>query len=385
MPGTGRRGGAALAIAAAVAVGAAGTPDRAAAAVAAIQDDVMATAAAADLPERIAMVRATRARVARVDVLWSTVAPTRPRREADARDPAYDWTRVDAIVRGLAAARITPIVSVYGTPSWAVARRDRPQPTAYDPDAPRPASFGRFMGALANRYSGRFRPAPGEARLPRVRHFEIWNEPNLKSFLRVDGRANASWYAAMVRAAWPRIRHANRRAEIIAGAGGPRSSSGGGNIGARVWMTRLLRDRRVRFTAFSQHVYPSRGPLFRSRWYDRAFPTWNSVPEIIEALDRYRPGMRLYVTEAGYTTARTPFRSVRVSTAAQRRYLQQIFRLPVVRGPRVAAVVWFNLQDNRNWPGGLLRAGGARKPSYGAFRAIARRPVPRALRATLRR
>jgi hypothetical protein len=150
-------------------------------------------------------------------------------------------------------------------------------------------------------------------------------------------------------------------------------------------MTRLLRDRRVRFTAFSQHVYPSRGPLFRSRWYDRAFPTWNSVPEIIEALDRYRPGMRLYVTEAGYTTARTPFRSVRVSTAAQRRYLQQIFRLPVVRGPRVAAVVWFNLQDNRNWPGGLLRAGGARKPSYGAFRAIARRPVPRALRATLRR
>jgi hypothetical protein len=241
------------------------------------------------------------------------------------------------------------------------------------------------MGALATRYSGRLRPAAGEPLLPRVRHFEIWNEPNLKSFLSVDGRSNLSWYKAMVRAAWPRIRHANRRAEVIAGAGGPRSSAGGGNVAARAWMNGLLRDRRVRFTAFSQHIYPSRGPLFRSRSYDRAFPTWQSVPDIIDALDEHRPRMKLYVTEAGYTTARTPFRAVRVSPRAQRVYLQQVFRLPAVRSPRVAAVIWFNLQDNRNWPGGLIRAGGARKPSYGAFRAVAARPIPRLLRTTLRR
>jgi hypothetical protein len=360
-------------------------PDHGRAAVAGIQDDVMTTAPPDELPARVEMVRRTRARVARVDVLWSMVAPTRPPRAADARDPAYDWTRIDAIVRGLAKARITPIVSVYGTPRWAVARRTRPHDTAYNPNAPRPAWFGQFMGALANRYSGRFRPAAGEARLPRVRHFEIWNEPNLKSFLSVNGRANLTWYKAMVRAAWPRIRHANRRAEVIAGAGGPRSSAGGGNVAARTWMNGLLRDRRVRFTAFSQHIYPSRGPRFRSRSYDRAFPTWQSVPDIIEALDRHRPRMKLYVTEAGYTTARTPFRTVRVSPRAQRLYLKQIFALPAVRSPRVAAVIWFNLQDNRNWPGGLLRAGGARKPSYAAFRGIAARPIPRALRTTLRR
>ena len=74
-----------------------------------------------------------------------------------------------------------------------------------------------------------------------------------------------------------------------------------------------------------------------------------------------------------------------MSPRAQRRYLQQIFRLPAVRSPRVAAVIWFNLQDNRNWPGGLIRAGCARKPSYGAFRAVAARPIPAPLRTTLRR
>ena len=29
--------------------------------------------------------------------------------------------------------------------------------------------------------------------------------------------------------------------------------------------------------------------------------------------------------------------------------------------------MWFNLQDNADWPAGLLREDGSRKPSYGRF------------------
>jgi hypothetical protein len=83
--------------------------------------------------------------------------------------------------------------------------------------------------------------------------------------------------------------------------------------------------------------------------------------------------MKLYVTEAGYTTATTPYRRTRVSMGRQAAYLRQIFRTPVARSGRVPVVIWFNLQDNEFWPAGLLRRGGAAKPSLRAFRAEARR------------
>ena len=93
--------------------------------------------------------------------------------------------------------------------------------------------------------------------------------------------------------------------------------------------------------------------------------------------------MKLFVTEAGYTTATTPFRQVKVTPAVQNLYLKQIFTLPLVKSPRVAAVVWFNLQDNINWPGGLLFESGAPKPAYATFSRIASRPIPPLLRPTL--
>ena len=42
------------------------------------------------------------------------------------------------------------------------------------------------MTALATRYSGEF-SSPGGETLPKVTHFEIWNEPNLSGFLRPPG------------------------------------------------------------------------------------------------------------------------------------------------------------------------------------------------------
>ncbi|HMM49388.1 MAG TPA: hypothetical protein PKE32_07220 [Miltoncostaeaceae bacterium] len=110
------------------------------------------------------------------------------------------------------------------------------------------------------------------------------------------------------------------------------------------------------------------------------------MPYIHQQLDRKKKGMKLYITEAGYTTAATPFRDSTkavVSPAMQRKYLQQIYNLPAVRSPRTAAVVWFNLQDNVNWPAGLLRENGTKKPSWAAFRALASKAIPSPLRVEL--
>jgi hypothetical protein len=373
------------ALAAATAVGALAVPATGVAGVAAIQDDVLTTAPLDSIPTRIDMVKQTKAKVTRIDILWSKVAPTQPANPTNPNDPAYDWSRLDAIFTGLTAANITPIVSTYSTPDWAVQGRNTAHETEYNPNAPRPTQFADFMQAVVTRYNGFFIPPGASAPLPRVRHFEIWNEPNLKNFFRVNTRSTVAAYAKLVTAAYPKIKLANSSAQVIAGVGGPRSTSGQGNVSARVWLNTLTSSRAVKFDAYSQHIYPSRGPLFRSKSYDKAFPTWRSLPEIFEALDKKKKGMKLYITEAGYTTGSTDFRTTKVSKGQQRTFLKQLFGLKDVKSTRVAAVVWFNLQDNKNWPGGLITAAGVKKPAYNAFTAVANRPIPAALRSTLKR
>src|SRR5680860_240749 len=192
-------------------------PSTGVAGVAAVQDDVLATIQLDQIQNRVDMVKQTRAKVTRVDVLWHLVAPTQPATPADPNDPAYDWSRLDAIFTGFAAAKITPIVSTYSTPGWAIAGRNTKHATEYNPNAPRPGAYAQFMGALATRYSGTFVPAGATARLPRVRHFEIWNEPNLKGFFTHNGKSKIGRYKALVKQAYPRIKRANRSARVIAG------------------------------------------------------------------------------------------------------------------------------------------------------------------------
>jgi len=373
-----------LAASAAVAVPATG----ALGAVAAVQDDQLVSAPVETIESRLDTVDQTRARVARVDVFWSEVAPTRPQNPTDPADPAYVWYRVDAQILGLKARGIRPIVSVYSTPAWSSGGRVAGD-TQYNPFAPRGGDYGRFMAAIATRYSGRY-PSPaysdGPATLPEIRHWEIWNEPNLRSFFRKGAGSSAAAYLQLLREAYPQIKRANPRAIVIAGVAGPRSTTGAGSVGARQWLRALTRaPLSVKYDAYSQHIYPNAAPVSNTR----AFPSWNSIDEILDTLDERRareiraargaartrlqraPKMRLFITEAGYTTARTRFRTVRVTDRQQVNYMRQIFRLPQVRTPRVPVIVWFNMQDNRDWPGGLLRANGSRKPSWAAFRSIA--------------
>jgi hypothetical protein len=373
-----------LAIAGAAAAALA-VPSTGVGAVAALQDDVLAIAPLNDIPTRVEMVKQTKAKVTRVDILWNFVAPTRPANPTDPNDPAYNWSRLDLIFTSLTASNVRIIVSTYSTPTWAVAGKNQRVPSQYNPNAPRPADYANFMAAVTKRYSGTFVPAGSAVPLPRIRHWEIWNEPNIVQFFRYNGKSSLPKYKALIKAAYPKIKASNPAAVVIAGVAGPRSSTGGGNIGSRNWMNSILGDKSLKFDAYSQHIYPSKGPTFTSKSYAKAFPTWSSLPEIYAALNKRKKGMKLYVTEAGYTTATTPFRNVKVTFAQQKQYLNQIFALPTVKNPQLATVVWFNLQDNAFWPGGLLTAKGAKKPSYAAFVAQARKPIPAALRSTFAR
>ncbi|HSJ73780.1 MAG TPA: hypothetical protein VK904_05635, partial [Miltoncostaeaceae bacterium] len=144
-----------------------------------VQDDRLTSGPVESVPERVRLLAATGTRVTRVDVLWSLLAPRRPARPADPADPAYDWERLDAVVRGLRERRIAPILAVYSAPPWAAGGRRAPKGSEVNPNAPSPSQFGAVMRALAVRYSGRHRPAGAARPLPEVRRWELWTEPNL--------------------------------------------------------------------------------------------------------------------------------------------------------------------------------------------------------------
>jgi hypothetical protein len=343
-----------------------------------LQDDRLPVVPMAEVPDRVALLAATGVKISRVDFLWSDIAPERPTDPDDPASSGYDFERADAILRLFARRGITPIVCVYSSPAWAAGGLG-PEEGPVNPNAPDAAEFGRFMGALARRYDGTFRV--GGRRLPRVRYFELWNEPDLSAFMvpqhDEEGRPVAlDRYAAMVRAAYPRIKRAQRTAVVIAGAGAPRSSTSPGGIAALEWM-RGLRARRIPLDAYSQHIYPAAPPTTEAN----AVPSWSSVPLLLEEVALFRPGLPLFITEAGYTTALTPVRRSHVSEDEQATYLRQMYSLPDVRERRLAVVIWFNLQDNGLWPGGLRRIDGTRKPSYDAYldvvRDIGLRTLPR--------
>jgi hypothetical protein len=334
----------------------------------AVQDDRLTGPAvpADQIPGRLDLVRATGARVTRVDVLWSDVAPTRPADEADPADPAYRWERADAILRGYAERGIAAIVSSYSTPAWAADGPEVPPLGPISPRLPDAAAYGRFAGALARRYSGSTRDAQGRV-LPRVRHFEIWNEPNIGVFLSPQSdpsgaRPARDRYVEVVGQAGPQIRAANPGAVIIAGVAGPRGRTGEDGTGTLDWIDAVA-GAQVGFDAWSQHIYPAAAPDEPTE----AVPAWATIPRILDALDRHRPGIPMYITEAGYTTAETPFRKVSVTEEEQAANLRAMYRLPLDPA-RIPVIVWFNLQDNPAWPSGLLREDGGEKPSMAAFR-----------------
>ena len=131
-------------------------------------------------------IRATGASVVRIPVEWRYIVSADPPPGFRASDPAsaaYDFTAVDAAVRETAAADLKPLLVVTRAPAFAEApnRWSYAFPGSW---APNPVAFGEFATAVARRYSGSFPdPLKPGARLPRVRLFEAWNEPNLARYL----------------------------------------------------------------------------------------------------------------------------------------------------------------------------------------------------------
>ena len=116
----------------------------------------------------------------------------------------FDWTSADRIVDHANRQGLTVIARLGFVPDWA-----RPPLTTFthlDPEHYQ--DFADFAAAFATHFKGR------------VKHFVVWNEPNLNNewgMRRVDPAA----YVQMLRVVYPAIKRANADAIVLAGALAP--------------------------------------------------------------------------------------------------------------------------------------------------------------------
>ncbi|MDQ3936886.1 MAG: hypothetical protein M3340_19905 [Actinomycetota bacterium] len=153
--------------------------------------------------------------------------------------PADRWNALDDLVRGAQARGLQVLVTPTGpAPRWAgscsASERERYNPGTCRPSA---SKFGLFVEALARRYSGRYPDETGEGRLPAVRRWSFWNEPNLGAWLspqtqRVRGRTvlkGVAMYRSLVHAGTAGLRAGgHRRDQVLLGESAPIASGNRG-------------------------------------------------------------------------------------------------------------------------------------------------------------
>ena len=165
--------------------------------------------------------RQTGSTVARLWLDWNVVAPSSPlpsSNPSSPMNPRYKWGPIDAQVKLAVRAGLQPILSVVNPPAWA--RKPGADGSKALPEFRDPAGdYGTFVRAAARRYSGTFRG------LPRVRYWQVLNEPNLSYYLvpqYVDNSpASPAIYRDLVNAAAEAVHAVHGDNVVIAGGMSP--------------------------------------------------------------------------------------------------------------------------------------------------------------------
>ena len=303
---------------------------------------------------------------------WAAVAPNRPRRARDPRDPAYRWPAdIDYAIAQAARYRMRILLQVSRTPAWA----NRGRPDNYPPrDVDRLAAF---VIAAARRY-------------PSVHLWMILGEPNRRGNFGslVSARADASRltrrqaaaphrYARMLDASYAALKRVSRRNLVIGG-----NTFTGGDIAPRLWIEniRLPNGRPPRMDLYGHNPFSWREPNLANPADDprNAKASWaidfsdvGRLGKLVNRnLARRDKRIRLFLSEWMIPTGPDSELGFHTTRAVQARWITAGWRI-VRRSRFIYALGWIHLFDDP--PGGsmsgLLDAQGRPKPGYFAFKA----------------
>jgi hypothetical protein len=316
----------------------------------------------AQMRHQLDLVKASGARMTRVDVGWASLQQGGP-------DGYSSWYlgKLDGLVDAAHARGLSLLLTFMNSPCWAsTAPETLKQGCAgswwdrgvmgYAPSDPQ--AYARALAFLAARYGDK------------VAAWEIWNEPNHPDFFKASDQAAA--YARLLKAAYPAVKAANPRAVVV---GGSLSQSDQA-------FTQRLYDLGVKgsFDAFSVHPYSDDvSPLDPRSTIDARYSFIRGVPAIRNVMLRNGDSRPIWLTESGWSTStlRSPdhWRNG-VSEATQATFMRQQAS-QIAKWPYVKVNIWFNLLDRGSDRAdkydncGLLRVDGSAKPAYTAFRAAA--------------
>ena len=306
-----------------------------------------------------------------------------PADPTDPADPAYNWTKYDRVVRYAAEFGIQVVFTVLGTPSWA--NRD----LSWNVAPVNAVDLQSFVVAAARRYSGN-RVADGE-KLPAVKRWVAWNEPNNPVFLKEQyRRVGGTWvvqsardYARICNAVVNGVRLGQRGAKVACGATAPRGNnspaSSRPSVSPLVFLDAMKRAGARGFTAYAHHPYYG-SRLETPSTLPATAPTGGAPTAVTRAnlhvltgrvVALYGKGMRIWVTEYGYQT-NPPDILFGVSWANQARYMRQAY-VRLKRDARVDMFIWFLLRDETRvggWESGLFTADWLAKPARTTFRTL---------------
>jgi hypothetical protein len=302
----------------------------------------------------IEQARAIHAKVVRTDVPWSALDPTGPG-AFEPRALAF----MDRLVGDAAADGIRVIMVAYSTPCW-------------DSTAPAPllskchpgevseanswpptnaADYAAFVAFLAQRYG---------AHLAAI---EIWNEPDQANELYFAGPEKARRYAAILKASYPAIKHANPSVPVLAGS----------LVGSNGVFLRAL------YAAGIKGYYNG----LAVHYYNLTLGSLRSIREVQLANGDHTP---LWLDEFGwsdcYPREKTQQEQACVTEKTQAANLTNVFR-SLTRAPYLAAAVSYKLRDSREEYFGALTIAGAHKAAFGALAKVLASPFGSPQRVTL--
>jgi hypothetical protein len=324
----------------------------------------------AQRPLAYQLVHQTGSQIVRIDVVWRGVvndgrAKPSPFEASNPGDPAYDWTDPDNRVRLAAAAGLQPLITILGAPHWAETGLPKPDRIAgFRVGSWRPnlAETKAFTEAVARRYSGSY------GGLPRVRYWEIWNEPNLVGFLapQSDGGkvTSPTLYRNLLNVMAAAIHKVHPDNLVAAGSTAPFSLAAGGSQIATapmqfmrgvLCMSAGARPRptckaKSTLDAWSHHPFTSGGPTRHAQNKDEV--SLADMPEMKRLLDaaykahriRSRRAPGFWVTEFAWDTL--PPDSLAVPIDLQARWISEALYRSWKSG--VSLFTWFQLRDERS-------------------------------------
>jgi hypothetical protein len=300
------------------------------------------------------------ANMVRFIAYWTHIAPSTPPaawNPADPNDPNYNWKTLDIEVIDAVQQGFTPYIDVLGAPQWAQAS------PASDRSSNRPSAsdLALFAQALAKRYSG---AVPG---VPRVRYYQLWDEPNLSIYLKpqlVDRKpVSPGLYRDMANAFASAVHGVDSANVVIAGALAPFRDitpdvlAQNSDWGPLSFMRELLClsptlkktcSSRIAFDVWAMNPYTSGGPTHSAILpNDVSLGNLDEVSAMLAAAEKHHTitaphGVQSWVTEFSWDSKPPDPKGVPYS------YLERWVpeALYTMWKAGVSVVTWYTTQDN---------------------------------------